>query len=322
MYTRSQLEVLKLPGANRDQKVNAMNVLVEALQNELPLTMAERAWICFHLEILHPTEDENVTLDPFDFDCREALFRNRYILYFNNVLGWYPVKDYKGVIEGPEKQRDLDMLEQHYDAWQTVTSIQNHQDSLLQNISTETRHHILLIERFCKKTFSGGNRRDYLVRSIILHSEYMYYMIKEYYEENDFEIHLEISNQNIVIDSFSYVHIMFRHYAQLIKEYQVGKSYHIVGLDYKNLPSELRRIILGYQATGADFDGQKIYFKHNDNLYVIWFRPILKSMPGNRQVMQLRVQTLYPIENGAERHKATMLFPKEEIGQEFTYLIP
>ena len=107
-------------------------------------------------------------------------------------------------------------------------------------------------------------------------------MVLEYYQENNEVESIEINRQNIRIDSFSFIHILFRHYAQVIKEYQAGKTYHEdLSIDYKNIPKELLRIIRTYNLLdNTNFDNQKIYFSLNGKIYAVWFRAIRRSVRG------------------------------------------
>ena len=136
-------------------------------------------------------------------------------------------------------------------------------------------------------------------KSITLHSKFIYLTIKETYEELASEEYIvEIDSKNLLIDSYSFVHILFRHYSQMIKEHQQDKTYHFNKIiDYKNIPVILKNIIECYKVTipKNTFNGQKIYLLINNETYAIWFRKIPKHLKGNIQVEYFRVQTFYPV---------------------------
>ncbi len=290
------------------------------LTAEEDLTLAESEWICGKLELIHKSEDGS-TLNPHDYPlCEDALFRLRYMLYFNNINGWYKAFDWYGEIPPEKKAKDVALINRHYESWKHTIQITNHPEDLLQNISKETRHHFKEIHRYCKRQFIWGNRRDYLEKSIILHSKYIYYLTLEYYNENDLIEITIVEDETIKIDSFCFTHILFRHYSKIIKEYQVGKSYHEFGIDYKNIPKELLRIIQAYNALdNTNFDGQKIYFSLKGNLYAIWFRGIKRDVRGGETIKELRVQTLYPVEDTKEFERVSNQYPSIYVSGDFEF---
>ena len=317
----SQLEASDLP--NQNTLTEVLSTLMAKLYANEAMTLAEKTFICRKLPLIHTDESIANPLDPYDFStCEEVLFRIRYIIYFNNVNGWYKAYDWRGEIPAHHKERDLEMINRHHVSWYEVIRKTDHEDEILQHISKETRHHIKQIERYCRSQFMGGNRRDYLIKAIILHSKYMYYIVLEYYEENKPVESLKVNSKYIKIDTFSFIHILFRHYAQIIKEYQVGKSYHNENIDYKNLPQELLKIIKYYMSIEHNnFDEQKIYFSTEDGLYAIWFRNIKKDTEGGKTIEQLRVQTFYPVKDPVEIERVSINLPLSQELEGYTFHI-
>lgn len=110
------------------------------------------------------------------------------------------------------------------------------------------------------------------------------------------------------------------HYSKIIKEYQVGKSYHEFGIDYKNIPKELLRIIQAYNALeNTNFDGQKIYFSLQRKIYAIWFRGIMRDIKGGETIEELRVQTLYPVEDMKEIERVSDQYPSIYVSGDFEF---
>src|SRR5690606_1464982 len=121
-------------------------------------------------------------LDSYDLPCcKESIFYVKYPLYFNNVEGYYKALDLRGEIKGLKKIKDLEMLEENFKNWGKTISITNHIDSLLNYVSTETRHQIKEIERYCKSNFIGFNKKKYLIKSIVLNSKYLFRYVEMFY---------------------------------------------------------------------------------------------------------------------------------------------
>lgn len=322
-FSRKELRELSNPyTANLERTSIVGSELLRKIHDDCSnLTLSEKYWICNKLQILQDHNDNR--LDPYDFICCEdVLFQIRYILYFNNVEGWYPALDWYGEIDELKKKRDLLLLNKSFIEWEQVIKITNHSSELLQNVSTETRHHLKLIDRYCKNSFIGNNRRNYLRKSLILHSKYMFRMVEEYYEEFPDKQYFDIEGNSIVVDSYFFIHTLFRHYGQIIKEYQVGKSYHKEGLDYKNLPNEVLRIIDSYsQVSNGQFDGQKIYFNHNGEVYAIWFRKVKRNISPGVFVEDYRVQTLYPVELSTDLKKLNDIYQIHSKSNNYTFFL-
>lgn len=322
-FTREELRDLNDPSNfHTERKKEVLQALINKLVANEKLTLAEGEWVCGKLKLLQSHEDYS-PLDPYDYPiCSDAIFRLKYRLYFNNVNGWYPAWEWDREVKGAEKERDINMLSSHYESWYETIVKTDHRNDILQNVSTETRHHIRGIERYCRQQYLGSHRRNYLIKSIVLHSKYMYYLVCEYYEENEDIVRAKINNNAIRIDSFSFIHILFRHYSQIIKEYQVGKSYHDESFDYKNIPKELLRIIEAYNSLQPkSFDARRIYFLFRDRLHAIWFRSIRYNEPGGKVKTELRVQTLYPVEDIKEKEQAKLRFPETCTSGEFEFLL-
>ncbi|WP_100629758.1 hypothetical protein [Algoriphagus formosus] len=312
-YYKDQLEYLGNPYlTDMDEIKRVISNLMERLNQDCSsLSIAEKDWICSKIQILHNEKDE--LLDPYDFPCcDESIFYDRYLWYFNNLEGFYPVRIWKGEVTGHDKERDIQMLERHHQSWKAIILNNSHSDSLLNNISTETRHQLREIERYCRKAFLGANKRKALEKELILHSKFVFRYVQAFYEENAPHWTMVVDGKNILIDSFSYVHTLLRHFGKSLKEHQDDKSYHVEGLDYKNLPLEFGRIISAYsKISSGHFDEQKIFFKMNGKIYAIWFREFKSNIRGGRVLSEFRVQTFYPVEDPKELKRINNDYTKE-----------
>ena len=153
----------------------------------------------------------------------------------------------------------------------------------------------------------GSRYFEYLKKSITLHGKHIFLTVKEFYQElNADEQIVQIKHINILIDPYSYVHILFRHYSKNIKKHQSDKSYHFDhNIDFKNIPLILNDILNCYknEIDHSHFNEQNIYVKINDTIYAIWFKKIIKNIKGGTKLEFLRAQTFYPVEAQYEMEK-------------------
>ncbi len=294
-YSREYLHSIKRDADHKEvQKV--MNVLLQKIHSNEPMSMAERHWICSRMPIIYPEGDNENYLDPFDFpECEEALFRERYLRYFSDVEGWRTTLDFDGIIPEDKKERDLQLLDKEANEWRRTVEITNHSDAILQFASKETRDQLKEIKKYCEGLF-GSNRRKHLEKEFILHSKHMYYLVSEYYEENPPEIEVEVCGHKVYINAFMYIHVLSRHYARITKEHLHNKSYHDERVNHNDLPKQIQDILENYSSISPkSFDKQKIYFNINSDPFVIWLKLDKGSQPH-----RYRVNSFYPLDEPTE----------------------
>jgi len=325
-YSREYLKKFDNPGEFGTEEFHRVTQeLITKIQSGEKLSLAEEDYTCAALELLMTNDpsSKNDTPQVFDY-CKNFWFKNRYFLYFNNIECVGEVFYYKNFVSTEQKTKDREYLEKEYQKWAEIISKPISGDKILQYLSTETQHQLKEIERYCKNVKIGSPREEYLKKSIILHSKFIYLIVREFYQENGKdEERIYFFGKTVIIDSYSYIHILFRHYSASIKQHQPDKSYHYdENIDYKNLPDFLKDVIDKFKVnfTEEDFDRNRIYFDFGKTTYAIWFRVINISKPGNVNEIFLRLQTFYPVKKESE--SATIKeFKKVKIEPSIAFLI-
>jgi hypothetical protein len=202
-------------------------------------------------------------------------------------------------------------LDKHYVSWSNdVINNFRIKNELLRHVHIETNRQLKALKEYCNRVGYGSNRYNYIAKGIIFHSKFLYLTVLEYYEEtNKKEESITICGNKIIIDSYAYVHILFRHYAAIVKEHQVDKSYHIGDFDHKQLPNEIFNILDKYAAiVKCDaFDKEKIFFKLNKTKYALWWKLTERQFKGKPKETVFRVETLYPVEAKRDLNKIAHL---------------
>lgn len=297
-YTRKELKAIDKNGWGTAEHQQISQDLITRLTEKKPLSLAEADCACQIYNLLQ-SDDQNFKPNPLDFvACIPYCFKDRYLVYYNDCEGYGVIENFDGIATPEQKKKDVAYLERCHQEWILITSHNRHENPLLNHIVSETNHQSKEIERYCKRSFLGYNKELHLKKSILLHSRYMFDLVSEFYEEvPNQEQAIEICGKKVVIDSFAYIHILFRHYSKTIKEHQVDKTYHFdTNIDYKEIPNVLYEILTQYKKNGFEFDGKCIDFILRNQIYSMWFRPFTRHSKGNVKETFLRLQTFYPVE--------------------------
>lgn len=306
-YKRKKLQSFS---ANLPDKLEygsaAQNLINKAYRGE-KITLAEEQFVCSVIKQLRDTDGKIYTeIKDVEF-CKNYRFRSTYILFFNDLNGNRDIVDYDGILTTAKKSEDVNYLHNEYQNWASKINAQLNGNDLFSFVASETLHQIKILKKFSVTSLMGSRYFEYLKKSITLHGKYVFLTVKEFYEElNAQEQIIKIKHLNILIDPYSYVHILFRHYSKNIKKHQLDKSYHFDhNIDFKNIPLVLNDILNCYknEIDHTHFNEQNIYVKINDTIYAIWFRKIIKNNKGNVKLEYLRVQTFYPVEAQYEVEK-------------------
>jgi len=275
-YSRKHLQ--KLRNSPRDKKV--IEDLLGRFHDGDALTLGEEDVTCGILKILRG-QDGHYAYDVSKLGgCENYYFRHIYLMYAFDLDGINDIyAAYRRVSDG-QKKIDVQYLESQFHGWNQKVSEGKTGDVLLDHLIDETQLQVGTLNRYCKLNHIAKERKEYLIKSLFLHSKYIFLLVKEYYQEVKVsEDIIEIHGCKIVIDPYCYVHTLFRHLGAMVKDYQVGKTYHIdEQILFKSLPSFLARIvvIVKRNCCKLEFNRSSINIIFNRRKYVIW----LKSIPA------------------------------------------
>lgn len=271
------------------------------------ISLSEESFICSIIKMLRTEKNELAyNIDEIDA-CKNHTFKSRYMMYVNDLNGYNPIFDAYGEIPKGIKESDSHFLNESYIEWEKYIANETNGDELINHIAKETNEQLKELKKYCDKMMIGSNYRKYLKKSLTLHGKYIYLLVKEFYQEIGIDKQvIEINNKEILIDSYTYVHTLFRHYSRSVKLHQLEKSYHFdEHIGFKTIPNFLFDILNCYKSLEISnvFDAKNINIIFNDKPYAIYFKPVNKSLKGNVQKEYLRVQTFYPIEDKKELEK-------------------
>lgn len=318
-YTRKYLGKVR----NKPEYKNVVQDLVTKFQDAENLTLAEEEFTCGIMKILRDEKGE------YKFDiselerCKNYRFRGTYLLYANDLDGDNDIIDFFGKKGDAEKEADTAFLEVEFKEFEKIINGKKGGDNILNYLIDETLHQIKLLDKYLKAIPGELERRGYLYKSIILHAKYIFLLVKEFYqEEGEEEITVDLHKNTALIDSFCYIHTLFRHFAATIKDYQVGKTYHFdQEVRFMDLPSFFGKIITSFSKNccRGEFNGRSIYLIFNKRKYIIWFRSITLHRGGQSRTY-LRLQTFYPTEVTSDLRRMRKL-KRVKINSKLSFLV-
>lgn len=308
MYSRKRLEnTIRHPEVESEEIVAN---LLDAMQKGAALSLAEEEFLGIVLGAA--VDEEGHRLNMHDFKgLQNDLFRHLYPLYVRNRDGLLRLADAYGNISSERREQDVNFLETEYQKWRLLIASNNQDSATLQHLSAELKKHLGLLDTYAKKARQGTRLHEAATKEIVLHSKYLLHFVDAYYQElGAQEQTVTFAGGKIVVDSYAYIHILFRHYSQSVKPYQSGKSYHFdTEVDHTTLPSFLIDIIASYfrnlPAMGLQDD--RIFVRIRGKLYALWFRKMTRSLKGNAKETYHRLQTFYPVTEQADLLYAGML---------------
>jgi hypothetical protein len=281
-----------------------LDLLERAKQKDLSYT--EARYFCTILK--HTYVNYGI---PQEFDvCREHIFNDLYRIFYKDFHGITELKDKWGNILSIGQKRDgLKQLEAYYEEWQQFLESKN-TDDFTKQVAKETKNEIKSLSRNPLFYLSGIFYKSNLFKSknkaTFLRSRYLRNMMFEHIDRYGEEITIHFDNRSIEFNLYSLVHIYFRHYAQIIKQTELEKSFHNDDIHYSHIGVQLKDILEKIDVLKIKLDNERsIVFKYKRRFYCIWISPEkFKSVKGVSEVKKyFRIDTFYPIENQQELEK-------------------
>jgi hypothetical protein len=276
----------------------AEQIIFNKAKDNEKLTEVEKDLLCRSLQ--YSIGDQ----PPFDLAniCENYNFKFLYLVYFGDLTGgsiyFKPgIPEYVAVPIN-EAQMELAYLKDAATDWQKVLDKADIQDELLIQIKKEADFAIVGLKNSPEFAsgiaFGGSNRFRYKTMSIYLHSKFIYLLAKEIFESFESkDLILKVDNKDIIINEYSIVHVVSRHYAKIIKQYETGKSFHNKDFQPRLLSKKLSNIFdLINNAGGFNQPTlQNINFVYNQIAYRIYTTDTLKN------TAPIKLSTFFPVDD-------------------------
>jgi len=327
-----QIDVLQLRNDSEAEQIRTrqiFEVLKTKATKQETLTEHEKEFFCMAVKISHL--DDGVWEDYTC--CDNYKFKSIYLAYFQDLTGGSAYYKVKGVgvykVELKERQTDLQYLYDKSDEWKLIIQKTNHSDQLLQQISVETRNELKNLSNL-PEVLNGywrGGSYVYIFkeRAILLHSKYIYCIALEIFETlKNADLILELNSIQIEFNEYSLFHILNRHYAQITKQYDTGKTFHNEDFKPRILSVQLKNILhdIDNSKVLQDKAVDKIGFQQNGIDYLVWTSEKIKSIKGQGKVSYRRLDTFYPVSDEAEKNKLIATCDLQKITNTLSAYVP
>lgn len=327
-----QIGELQLKNDSEEEQIRSRQIFevlkAKAIKQE-SLTEHEKEFFCMAVKISHL---EDGVWEDYAC-CDNYKFKSIYLAYFHDLTGGSVYKKVKGrsvyKVEPEEAQTDLQYLYDKSEEWKLIIQKTNHNDQLLQQISAETRYEMKNLTNL-PEVLNGYWRKGSFVyifkeRAILLHSKYLYCIALVIFDRlKPEDLVLEINSIQIEFNEYSLLHILNRHFAQIAKQYDTGKTFHNEDFKPRILSVQLKEILHEIDSSkvlkGLSID--KIGFKKNGIDYLIWTSVRIKSIKGQGIVSYRRLETFYPVSDKAEKNKLNATCELQKINDTLSVYVP
>jgi len=299
--------------------------LLDKAKKKANLSYAEAEYLCNALRFTKMDDGK-----PQNFEiCDDCLFRHLYLRYVFDLNGVTPIKKNKTEFTPvPEKRIEVEELERISKEWEIIIQQSNHPNQALNYLTKETRSDIKDLEKHPEFNNYGFLRKcnhfDFRKKRIVLHSKFIYSKYQEVMSElSDADRTFVLNGAEIEFNEYSYIHILSRHYAEIIKQTPNNKTYHIPDFSPDEIVSQLDEIFKKIESS-SKFKGQSIHevnFRFKGNLYRIWINERIKSVKGKGNVKYNRLETFFPLEDREMLEDLRANFNEEKITDEISVFI-
>ena len=308
IYSRKKLNTFLNSSFDKIEYDTIAQDLITNIFEGKSVSLAEESFACSIISHLRHPFTNKLAYDISKIEaCKNYFFKKTYIRYSSDLNGHKIIRDAFNEIPVYRKKLEVAFLENEYKNWEGYLNTKLTENKLIGYVAKETKLQLQKNKKYCEDKAIGIHDLNYLKKSLVLHSKYIYLIVKEAFQEYDKEeLIYPLRSNNILIDSYSYVHILFRHYSKSIKKHQFDKSYHFdENIIFNDIPNLIIELLQHFSKSKSClvFNNQNIFLRFRENDYAIWFKKIKKNLKGSISIEYLRVQTFYPIERKEELDK-------------------
>ncbi|MFV0398400.1 MAG: hypothetical protein ACK5JU_10380 [Bacteroidales bacterium] len=250
-------------------------------------------------------------------EASEYYFNKLILIYSENLNFDKPTKNSFGQeIDTQTMAKDKDFFDNYYSQW--TNRIKTKEGKYLSIIHAELSKKQKDLRLIYNEGKIDEAAYNYQVKYLNTVAFWIYYKVKLFFDGLTYKfVSINKSRESIIVNIYSFVHILFRHYIPSMDIGSIDRSINdpITFLDIENLPSSIKNLLTAYfQFDTSPLTSSREYllFSYNRDKYIIWLKYHKLEELNNRLGFEFR--TLYKcIEkrdldkfNGLSEHKVNV----------------
>jgi len=244
---------------------------------------------------------EERVLEPYDQPfLSEAVLKYLFLIYFKNLDFIQPVFVGKNQLSKEEINKDKQKFDELLLQWREKFHAKK-TDKLLHEVKLEYLRKLTILN----DQYANGLYGWFLFKRKCLEQElnafYIYFTVKTFFKNiNCNYINFWIDDKQFIINYYTYVHIISRHYIALFNGIDTEKSFNdsLPFIDPFNLPISLAKVVAEYfqfAPTIYNFNQEFMIFSYKGEHYIIWWKR--KKIDEIANAVGYEIRTLYKIQS-------------------------
>ena len=237
----------------------------------------EKDFLFRNLYILRNEKDEKCfDLSTID-EASEYYFNKLILIYTDNLNFNKPTRNPLGqTIDAPTMEKDKAYFEVYYGKW--VTLIDSKKGKYLNVIYTELHRKLKELHLVYEEGGIGEADYNYHVKYLYIIAFFIYYKVKLFFDGlHEKYVLLNVFGKNIVLNIYSYVHTLFRHYIPSSEIGNMDRSINepIPFLDVENLPYSIKDFLslyFNYDKSPLTNKREYLLFSYKEDKYIVWLK--------------------------------------------------
>ena len=237
----------------------------------------EKDFLFHNMSMLRNEKDE-LSFDLTSIQEASEYYFNRLIMtYYENLDFDKPTRDhFNRVIDKNVMDADKAYFDNFYNDW--ISKLDNKKGKYLSVINTELHKRLKVIQ----SNYVSGNidetECNYQTKKLYSTAFYIYYKVKLFFDgKTEKFVTLNVTGSDIIINIYSFVHILFRHYFPSLDNGDRGRSINdpLPFLDIEHLPESVKDFLdLYFNKDKRPLDSSREYllFSFKGDKYIIWLK--------------------------------------------------
>ncbi len=256
----------------------------------------EKDFLFENMSLLRTEKNEKAFDLALIVEASEYNFNKLILTYFDNLDFNKPTQNYLGqFIDNHTMKKDKVLFNSYYEQW--LKQLETKRGKYLNIVHTELNKRLKELYFELKNGKINETKYNYQLKYINSVGFFIYYKVKLFFDSliEKFVL-VNISGEKIVINIYSFVHILFRHYFPSLDCGTVKRTLNdpLPFLDITNLPNSLRDLLIkyfNYDKTTLTPSREYLLFSFKNDKYIVWLKYDSLEELGGGNGFELR--TLY-----------------------------